>query len=200
MNDTLQLDTALIARWQQDPQYDYGRDFSTGDQNVLAWLMEQIGRGMSRTINDIFGHDVATYVYVAVGVAVVVLLAWLLWRRHGSIFARREEAEMSYEVVEETIYGIDFDAEIRSAMQREDYRSAVRLIYLQTLRHLSDEGRIDWQPSRTAMQYVRQMKDSRFSEFSNHFVRVRYGNFEADKQMALRMQELQAQMKGGADA
>lgn len=198
-NDSLQLDTALIARLQQEPQYDYARELVNERPNLLSWFIKWLGRQLEEVSSTIFNNDATEYILIAIGVVVLALSVWLILRRK-SFFVRQEEGNLPYQVIEDTIYGIDFDADIRKAMQRADYRMAVRLVYLQTLRYLSDVGRIDWKPSKTAMQYVRQLKDGRFTEFSDLFVRVRYGNFEADRQMVLRMQELQAQMKGGAHA
>ena len=50
-----------------------------------------------------------------------------------------------YTVGEDTIYGVDFAERIAYALARTDYREAVRLLYLQTLKQLSDGKRIDWQ-------------------------------------------------------
>lgn len=87
-------------------------------------------------------------------------------------------------MVEDTIYGIDFPAAIAQAMSRGDYREAVRLNYLQALRHLSDANIIDWQPSKTPAQYVREYPDELFNRTTAVFIRVRYGGFEATKTMA----------------
>lgn len=65
---------------------------------------------------------------------------------------------MNYSVHEDTIYGVDFDFEIKRAMERKDYRESIRLLYLQTLKLLSDEGRIDWQPYKTPTEYIYEVK------------------------------------------
>ena len=67
----------------------------------------------------------------------------------------------------------------------------MRLLYLQTLKQLSDANHIDWQPSKTPSQYVREYGNKAFAELSSHFVRVRYGNFEATEELFQEMKELQ---------
>ena len=115
-----------------------------------------------------------------------------MWKKNPRLFRRADDdGSPDYDVEEDTIYGIDFDAEIDQAFQQHDYRQAVRLLYLQTLKQLSDAGRIDWQPSKTPMQYARQMNDAAFRELSNHFIRVRYGNFEATEPLFQQMRQLQ---------
>ena len=43
---------------------------------------------------------------------------------------------------------------IADALCPTDYREAVRLLYLQTLKQLSDGKRIDWQLYKTPTQYI----------------------------------------------
>ena len=128
--------------------------------------------------------------------AIVVLgvIAWYLWRNHPGLFRRQEQVEAAYDDTEDTIYGIDFDTTIAQALTREDYREAIRLRYLQTLKALTDANIIDWQPFKTPTQYVRELSSSSlcsgdavakaaFRTLTSHFLRVRYGNFSATRQL-----------------
>ena len=101
---------------------------------------------------------------------------------------------LPYAVEEDTIYGVDFARGIADALSRSDYREAVRLLYLQTLKQLSDEKRIDWQLYKTPTQYVYEVRMPAFRQLTNHFLRVRYGNFEALFHV---MQSLQEEVKKG---
>jgi hypothetical protein len=96
-----------------------------------------------------------------------------------------------YEVQEDTIYGVDFKGDIAKAVQAQDYRMAVRLVYLQTLWHLQNAELINWQPSKTPVEYMRQVNKSDFTAMSQHFIRVRYGNFEATQALFEEMLSLQ---------
>ena len=92
--------------------------------------------------------------------------------------------------MEDTIYGIDFDAIISQALGREDYREAIRMIYLRTLKALSDSQQIDWQPFKTPSQYVREFDAAAFRTLTSHFLRVRYGYFEATRQLCDEVEQL----------
>jgi hypothetical protein len=94
-------------------------------------------------------------------------------------------------VQEDTIYGVDFKGDIAKAVQAQDYRMAVRLVYLQTLWHLQNAELINWQPSKTPVEYMRQVNKSDFTAMSQHFIRVRYGNFEATQALFEEMLSLQ---------
>ena len=90
---------------------------------------------------------------------------------------------LSYTVEEDTIYGVDFPGGIAEALSRQNYREAVRLLYLQTLKQLSDAERIDWQLYKTPTQYINEVRLPAFRQLTNHFLRVRYGNFEATEEL-----------------
>ena len=72
------------------------------------------------------------------------------------------------------------------------------MIYLQTLKALSDSAQIDWQPYKTPTQYSKEVTTGDFRTFTNHFLRVRYGNFEATQVLSVEMKRLQTEIwKGG---
>lgn len=56
----------------------------------------------------------------------------------SELFMRSRKSTLPYTVGEDTIYGVDFAERIADALARTDYREAVRLLYLQTLKQLSD--------------------------------------------------------------
>ena len=96
---------------------------------------------------------------------------------------RSPKNALPYTAGEDTIYGVDFPGGIAEALSRQDYREAVRLLYLQTLKQLSDAERIDWQLYKTPTQYLNE---------------VRYGNFEATEELFRTMRTLQEEIgKGG---
>ena len=85
-----------------------------------------------------------------------------------------------------------------AVISRQNYREAVRLLYLQTLKQLSDAERIDWQLYKTPTQYINEVRLPAFRQLTNHFLRVRYGNFEATEELFRVMQTLQGEIgKGG---
>jgi len=87
-------------------------------------------------------------------------------------------------------------------LSRKDYQLAVRLVYLQTLKHLSDFRCIDWQTYKTPTEYLYEMKrkgvSDDFRQLTNRFLMVRYGNFEATESTYETVKNLQQIIwKGG---
>ena len=111
--------------------------------------------------------------------ATLALLTWIIYKLRPQLFRSSGKEASEYETEEDTIYGIDFNEAIREALARKDYREAVRLKYLQTLKQLTESGKIDWQLHKTPTQYTYECTDEPFLRMTRHFLRIRYGNFEA---------------------
>ena len=182
MKDTLVIDSAQIAQWQTQQDFDYNRELVGGGMTFTEWMMAQI----NELLHDLFGqawrNDYTWWALAIVGAVLVGIVVWYVWRFHPGLFMRQRD-ERTYEEMEDTIYGIDFDAIISQAVGREDYREAIRMVYLRTLKALSDSQKIDWQPFKTPSQYVREFDAAAFRTLTSHFLRVRYGYFEATRQL-----------------
>lgn len=197
MVDTLACDSAQIAALQQNPAYDYNRELVAQQQTLWDWLWQQVVDWLNSVLGKTVASGVADAVLVFIGIVVLGLLVWLLYRYRPELFMRKAKDAVEEEEGVETIYGIDFDAEISQALSAGNYRQAVRYVYLKKLRQLSDTGRVDWQPSKTPSQYVYEVKSEGFRLLTQHFLRVRYGNFEATRELYDEVVRL-AQEGGGA--
>ena len=198
MSDTLQIDTLQVAQWRSDNRFDYERELMGGGESLWSWMVRNIREYFNKTLNTILDNEATNWILIAVGAAAVCFVVWLLWKYKPGLFGRSGKlSPLTYEVDEDTIYGIDFEAEISKAEARGNYREAVRLVYLQTLAQLSDAHRLDWQPQKTPSQYMREVGQKDFSQLSLHFIRVRYGNFEATRELFEEMRQLQQHIREG---
>ncbi|MBC7721785.1 MAG: DUF4129 domain-containing protein, partial [Pedobacter sp.] len=83
------------------------------------------------------------------------------------------------------IHGIDFNAAIDAAIAKNNYRIAIRLLYLQTLKLLTDSDLIDWKINKTNTTYVQELSGHQqqysFAQLTNYFDKAWYGetNIEA---------------------
>lgn len=197
VSDTLHIDSAQIAAWQDDIGFDYNHEIVGDNENLLDWISITISRWVNETFETTFENEDVFNTLAWLGAGVVIAIGWRLLKKHVNLFYSKDrEYPLDYEVVEDTIYGVDFAAELRKALENEDYRQAIRLVYLQTLLHLQKTGRIDWQPSKTPTQYMRQMGLPAFSQLTTIFVQVRYGNFEVSEALFQRMKTLQEEVIG----
>lgn len=181
MTDTLTIDTLALSQWRDNPEYDYGAEFQGSSFSLLEWIDRWIDDMFRRLFGGVHIGDWTDVVWYVVGFAAILGVVVFMLYRHPELlhWRRHRKKPLDYDVEEDTIYGIDFPTAIASAMQRGDWREAVRLSYLQTLRCLSDSGQIDWQPSKTPAQYVAEYPGEPLRGMTATFVRVRYGGFEA---------------------
>lgn len=200
--DTLVCDTARLAYWQTNPLYDYNRELLAPDINIFRWLAMQMEKLLGKLFGTKFAQEYSGVVLVCIAILILLLLLWFIYKKRPELFMRSRRNKLAYAVHEDTIYGVDFRQEIDRALARKDYREAVRLLYLQTLKQLSDGGQIDWQLYKTPTEYMYELKPESlrppFRELTHLFLRVRYGNFEATAALFEEMKALQgAMMKGG---
>lgn len=197
--DTLVYDADLIARWQSDPAYGYARELVDPEMNVLEWLSRQLGELLRKIFGSRLVEEYSELLLVGIAIVALLLIMWFVYRKRPELFRRSRKTSLPYIVEADTIYGVDFPGGISSALSHQDYREAVRLLYLQTLKRLSDAGRIDWQLYKTPTQYIQEVRMPAFRQLTNHFLRVRYGNFEATETLFRTMCALQEEVeKGGA--
>lgn len=199
--DTLLYDTAKIVRYQADSHFDYNSQLVHKNFNlyeiVINWFRELMQRFFGSVIADKYSGTILAVFFVLF----ILLLIFVVYKKRPELFYR-EKKFMKYNVEEETIYGVDFDSEINNALSRKDYQLAVRLVYLQTLKHLSDFRCIDWQTYKTPTEYLYEMKrkgvSDEFRQLTNRFLMVRYGNFEATESTYETVKNLQQIIwKGG---
>lgn len=195
--DTLVCDTAQIALWQSDAAYDYNRELITPQINIFEWLSRQFGEILRKLFGSRFAEEYSGPILIGIAILLLLLIIWFVYMKRPELFTRSRKNTLPYELGEDTIYGVDFPGGIAEALSRQDYREAVRLLYLQTLKQLSDAGCIDWQLYKTPTQYIYEVRTPAFRQLTNHFLRVRYGNFEATEELYDTMQTLQEEIKKG---
>lgn len=196
--DTLVCDTVKVALWQSDSAYDYNRELITPEINIFEWFMKQFNDFLRRIFGSRFANEYSEIILIGIAIVILLLIIWFVYKKRPELFMRSRKNRLPYSVEEDTIYGVDFQGGIEEALSRSNYREAVRLLYLQTLKELSDKGRIDWQLYKTPTQYNYEVRTQPFRELTNHFLRVRYGNFEATESTYRVMKALQDEIvKGG---
>ncbi|MDO4163770.1 MAG: DUF4129 domain-containing protein [Bacteroides sp.] len=199
-SDTLVCDTTLLAAWRADDAFLYDRELLMPEVNIFQWLSRWVSEWLHRIFGSQSASEYSDFLLIGAVILLLLLLCWFIYRKHPGLFVRSRKDALPYTVAEDSIYGIDFEQSISEALARTDYREAVRLVYLQTLRRLSDAGRIDWQLYKTPTQYMYELRLPAFRSLTQHFLKVRYGNFVATEALYREMRTLQEQVQKGGDA
>lgn len=199
--DTITYNTERVSYWQSQPDFDYNRELLTPEVDVWQIINMWVYRILRKIFGNQFAQDFTDLVIILFILAVIVLVTWFIYKRTPELFIRTRRNRLAYEVHEDTIYGIDFERQIAQAESRGDFKEVVRLLYLQTLKSLSDEGKIDWQLYKTPTEYIYEIKADHikkvFRELTTHFLRVRYGNFDAAPDTVNTVRNLQSEIRKG---
>lgn len=122
---------------------------------------------------------------LAVGGFIAFLVIYL-GNSNISLFRRSKTIEqMEGELGTEDIFGINYNKEIEKAIAAGDYRLAVRLLFLQLLRGMSDRNIIQYSHERTNLDYLLQVHHApwyqQFFRITRNYEYVWYGLFEIDR-------------------
>ena len=148
----------------------------------LRWLDENFF-GPLRDVTPGWFSRGFYYVLAAAGIT-FALLRLLRMDIAGTFYRKRTKNGVTFDVVPEDIRALDFDRLIDEAVAARDYRRAVRLLYLKTLKTLTTRNLIDWQRDKTNREYIDEVPASNrrdFAELTRLFEYVWYGDFAVDE-------------------
>ncbi|ATP58578.1 hypothetical protein CPT03_19965 [Pedobacter ginsengisoli] len=147
------------------------------------WVWDLIGK----TLNNKVTGGLVKYLAIVVLVGLVVFLVLKIIGADLKIFSRQsQKVEVPYTESDDNIHEINFNDQIEKAVATANYRLAVRLLYLRTLKKLSDRSLIHWLPEKTNQTYISEINDpdkkKEFSKLTHQFEYVWYGEFFIDKE------------------
>jgi hypothetical protein len=97
---------------------------------------------------------------------VIALIIYVVYRMTGAdktgLWERKNDGLAFPDLTEKDIHVIDFDRLINEAAGMKNYRLAVRLWYLKTLKNLSGKDCIKWRPGKTNYEYVAELAQTRY--------------------------------------
>ena len=118
----------------------------------------------------------------------IAVLIWFLMSSNVKLFRKKSTliSKSENNIVTENIFDINYNEEIHKAIKTENYRLAVRLMYLQLLKDLSQRGIIKYKQERTNNDYVMQLYNTPFYkpffQLTRNFEYAWYGQFEIKRE------------------
>jgi hypothetical protein len=176
---------SAINEYKKDRQFQYDKmsePVSSFWDRFWAWFWRKIGELMANPV----GNATVKIFFILLGIAAVVFFILKMTGDRTGLFGTRGKKGLSYEIGEEDIHSISFDDAIQDAVSKENYRLAVRLVYLYSLKLLSDRALIDWKPGKTNTAYVYELKQhavsGSFSHLTTSFEHAWYGGETVDRE------------------
>lgn len=125
----------------------------------------------------------------------IAVVVWYLASSNISLFRKASKAieeEAEDEVIPDDIFSINYDKEIRKAEEAANYRLAVRLWYLFTLKSLANRNLINYRAEKPNGDYVSALFQGRyyrdFFRLTRAFDYTWYGQFPLTEEDYKRMQ------------
>lgn len=153
---------------------------------AIQWFFKKIG--------EIFGIHLSPEMYQVVKFiiygllivfAIYILVKLLVGDNASSFFSRKSKMVAPLNIQEEHIENIDLESYIKNALKEENYRLAIRYMYLKSLKLLSLNNIIDWHFEKTNSDYYREIENitlkENFKKISYLYDNIWYGEYALDK-------------------
>lgn len=121
--------------------------------------------------------------------AFLAALVWYLVSSNIVIFAKGQKTitpDKDDEEIDENIFRINYQREIEKAMAAENYRLAIRMMFLRLLRNLSNKNLIHYGAGKTNFDYLSQLFSTGyyndFFRLTRHYEFVWYGKFDVSQE------------------
>lgn len=142
-------------------------------------------RERPRAQSQPFSFDGTILLWLLGGLLAVVLILKLAGINVMRIFAAKPKAAKDEQNdISENIHEIAFESELQKAINRKEYKLATKLLYLESLKLLSDKKIIAWMENKTNRQYEYEIPAGtlrhRFMAITSVFEMVCYGERKLD--------------------
>lgn len=180
------FDQSVLKQYRAQKEFQYSADYQS-PQSVWSRFWKWFWNFLENRITNAASNSAIQYITILILAGLVIWIA-IKFSGVGVLLlftGKAKSIPLAYDESLENIHDIDFDPEIEKAIKRNDYRLAVRMLYLKCLKKLSDSGAISWQIDKTNSNYIADLENSmlkeKFSYLTNRFEFIWYGEFNIDQ-------------------
>jgi hypothetical protein len=176
------FDQSTVDRLKSDPDLEYGTE-----PTIAETLWERFKRWLAQFFASFFRSATTTnwgrvFTYAFLTAVLVVIIMMMLKVNAFRVFIGGEGViPLKHHVLDDNIHEMDFEKLIQEALARQDYRLGVRLLFLCSLKMLSDKNHIHWMQGKTNHDYLNELNagdmKQGFHELNYYFEYAWYGNF-----------------------
>ena len=136
-----------------------------------------------------------TLLWILIVVSFAAVIVWYLSSLNIRLFRKASTSIIVEDVnkMPEDIFSIPYEKNIAEAIQQNQFRLAVRLLYLQTLMRLSNKNLIQFKQDKTNSQYLAQLYNTAFYKdffsLTRQFEYTWYGQFPISKEVFEQVQK-----------
>ena len=153
-----------------------------------------LGQFFDSLFRNAVNTDWGSVFSIALGIVLLVVLIMMILKVNAFkvFYSGQGASTMPYTVLDENIHEMDFDNLIQEAIAQHDYRKAIRLLFLKSLKMLADKNYIHWEQGKTNHDYLSELPATDlkkgFHELNFYFEYAWYGNFAVTHDMFMNIQ------------
>jgi len=199
-HDTLAIEARYfadqkISELKSNPDFDYKEPPTVAESlwdRFLQWIGQFFRALFEGATSTNWGR---VFIYAAAFVGFMIIILMILRVNAFRIFySGADRGTITPSLFHENIHEMDFDKLIQEALDNKKYREGIRLIFLHSLKILTDKQFIRWQPGKTNHDYVAELNSgelkTNLNELSFYFDYAWYGNFQIKEEAFTKTQEL----------
>ena len=154
-----------ISGYKADPAFQYDRIVEP-PKSVWDRFWEWFWGKVAQTIGSRQAGKIFNVILVSLAAGILAFFIFkLTGMQNAGLFGKKNTGNaLDYSTHDENIHAIDFDAAIQEAVEKRNFRFAVRLLYLQTLKYLTDRKLINWQLNKTNVTYIQELNGSVYQQ------------------------------------
>ena len=184
--DLRMLSDHIFEKYKNDPEFDYDgapKEAEDWISKIKNWINQQLAILRSSKAYS----TILDYLYYGLMIAALILIVRGLIKadRRGLLFGKINSNEIKIIESEEDISQINFDELISIAIESKQYKLAVRYLFLNSLKLLSEKGLIELKNNKTNYQYLSEIKNNQiadvFRNTTSSFEWIWYGDFPVDE-------------------
>lgn len=189
-----------LEELRKDPELQYKEEATVAESlfdRFMKWLSRKLASLVNKSITTNWGRVVIWI--VALAVIAAIILAVLKVDAFNMFFLGRRANAINHNVFEENIHEMNFEKLIQEAIDQNDYRRGVRLVFLYALKLLADRQLIHWEQGKTNHDYVAELNAGELrnglSDLSFYFDYAWYGNFTINRELFTKVNDTFAHWK-----
>lgn len=181
-----------LETYKTDDDFNYTE--VEAEENFLTKIKRWLNNILTKFWESIFGIGTAKgFLYFIFHILPYILLALLVFllirfflkvNSKNLITKAKEEASILFTEEEQIIKNEDIPALIKEAINKKNFRLAIRYYYLLSLKQLTESDSISWQPQKTNEDYINEIKKDHlrvdFKNITRIYDYVWYGEFNVD--------------------
>lgn len=185
----LPLDKATIEDFKKDSDFDYFEEEASETiiEKLMRWLSEVWHSFWNWLLGDYEAIGFLSFIISAlpylIVAGIIFFVIWLFFKLNpgARIFKSKEKPEVFFTKEEEIIKSKNIQELIKKALERKDYRLAVRYYYLLVLKKLTNAEIIVYEFDKTNSEYVAEITSdsisSQFGKVTLLYDYIWYGSF-----------------------